>query len=249
MTLRFYNQQLAENLNLRCPVSAPLLSIDDLTAFAERHGFPVVIKADHSVAGQGVKICTNKSETALAWSDLFAKSPDGSLTVQRYIVGTPAMCALSAVDGQVLASLSALKIHVHPVITGPSSVVKFVENAEMLDTAKKMVSALHYSGFISFDFIVEAESQNAWLIECNQRPVPISHLGRLAPEFVKALGGQSQNPVKEVPIGLEMALYPQEWMRLKGGAPASGLQRDIPEDDAPLLAAYTHRLRHSIESS
>jgi hypothetical protein len=87
------------------------------------------------------------------------------------------MRAISAMEGAVLGGLSAYKLETHPAPTGPSTVVEFFENVEMAQEAASVTRDFELSGFASFDFMIEAQSGAAYLIELNPRPTPVCHLG------------------------------------------------------------------------
>lgn len=58
----------------------------------------------------------------------------------------------------------------------PATVVRFVNNPEMEDTARRLVRQLGVSGLVGFDFMVEAATGAAHLIEMNVRATPACHL-------------------------------------------------------------------------
>jgi len=68
--------------------------------------------------------------------------------------------------------------------------VRFVYNPDMRRTAGALIEAWGLTGFIGFDFIVDSQ-ESAWLIECNPRPVSISHMGaRVGEDLCRALHRQ-----------------------------------------------------------
>jgi len=48
-----------------------------------------------------------------------------------------------------------------------------MHNAEMIETVKRIVSALHLTGLIGFDFMIETGTGAAWVIEMNPRNTPV----------------------------------------------------------------------------
>ena len=101
--------------------------------------------------------------------------------------------------------------------TGPSTVARIIHNQEMVEAARRIVRALNISGLIGFDFMIEAATGAAYLIEMNPRHTPICALrlgpGRDLPEALLAkIAGR---PVRERPPRTERDIivsFPETWM-------------------------------------
>ncbi|HLP78006.1 MAG TPA: ATP-grasp domain-containing protein, partial [Candidatus Paceibacterota bacterium] len=171
---------------------------------------------------------------------------DGCITANQFIPGTPAMCLVVAVNGTVLAALTAVKERSFPEQTGPSSVVRFVPNAEMRRTAAELTSAWKLTGFIGYDFILDSDGA-AWLIECNPRPTPIAHLGALAGEDLCAALFNHLTSRPPVPVairsGLVVAHFPQEMARDAASPFLTDGYHDVPEDDPELMHLMLRKSR------
>jgi len=76
-----------------------------LEAFADEVGLPVVIKSEGSQAGSGVWICRTIEEVRRGWEERHRRTPGRRALVQKFIDGQPAMRAIAAVDGRVVAGL------------------------------------------------------------------------------------------------------------------------------------------------
>lgn len=146
---RFAN--LASSLGLRVPRSWTAQEFDTGIELDR-----VVIKPRHSCSGRGVRISTPANAVELSPGD----------TVQEYIDGDEVSGFGIARNGQLFAPI----VYRGTVFSGSVAVC-----FERLDgghaTEKWMqdfVAATGYTGFIAFDFIVDAESQ-CWAIECNPR--------------------------------------------------------------------------------
>ena len=88
----------------------------------------------------------------------------------------------------------------------------------MSAAAEKMVRRLKLSGLHGFDFMLEASTGNARLIEINPRATQVGHLtlgpGRDLPAALyAALSGEDLHPAPKVTENDIIALFPQEWMR------------------------------------
>jgi hypothetical protein len=235
---------LAGQLGVRAPAYAVIRSRDDAFAFAEKHELPVVLKAEESFAGLGVSICRDDAALDTAILRMTASKPRAlseGLLVQSFVPGKTAMRAVVAWRGQVLSGLSAIKVETHPTGTGPSSVVEFIEHAEMMKTVQAMVAALSFSGFASLDFILDAAGA-AHLLELNARPTPICHLGHylgqdLCVSLREALAGNIHTDSDPAGLPKKVALFPQEWVRDPSSPHFKDAFHDVPWEDPDLVEA------------
>jgi 3',5'-cyclic AMP phosphodiesterase CpdA len=237
--------ELASSLTVRTPGHAVVRSESDALAFAARHGYPTVLKEEDSAAGFGVFICKDEAELRQAIRKASGNEAVFSqgLLAQTFIPGRTAMRVVVARQGKVLGGLSATKLETWPSATGPSTCVELMEHAEMKASAESIVAALGYSGFASFDFMVDAEG-GAHLIELNARPTPITHLGErlgacLCRHLYAALTGQPPAAGEPRGLPLRVALFPQEWVRDQNSQHLrDGVYHDAPWDEPDLVEAY-----------
>lgn len=244
-TTRGKLMRLAEAAGVRIPAAASLTAPGDLERWAARHGFPAVLKVDGSWGGLGVSVVGDLAQARKAlhgathppayrallhlilrrdpshlWGWLAAARP--GMTVQAYIAGRPANCAVACWRGEVLAGISVVALQTQSA-AGPASVVRIIENAEMSETARRLVRALGLSGFCGLDFVIEAATGAAYLIEINPRATPISHLalgaGHDLPAALHArLQGEPVGAAR-APIGARpgcgdvIVMFPGEWQR------------------------------------
>src|SRR6185312_3887611 len=97
------------------------------------------------------------------------------VNVQASIRGHDATMAVACWRGKVLAAISFDVLHVWQP-KGPASVLRLTDNREMPAAAEKIVSKLELSGLYGFDFMIEEEPGNAFLIEMNPRATQTCHL-------------------------------------------------------------------------
>ncbi len=248
---------LARELGLRTPEGGSVSSVGEAVALAERIGFPVYLKKAFSWAGQGVVRCHGPDELARAFQSMRPprKNPafdyarrllgrdwyptNETVDLQAAIDGTPALYSLAAWWGVKLAGYSGRKVQTTHE-NGPSSVIHLAAHDEMARTASEMVAATGATGFMAFDFMVERDTGHAYLIECNPRPVPCSHLGsRIGVDLPQALIDAVRGDVRQRPPAAHaetVALFPQEWRRSPEALAAFDGFVDVPENDAALLA-------------
>lgn len=264
----------AAGLGVRIPPYC--VADDDATVFreADRWGYPVVLKAEYTCGGHGVCIASDPGQLraalattaggATAWNrwrtaarhrmwSLAGLTGTAGLppVLQAFVPGVPAMRTVSAWRGQVLEGVSFVAERVHPTPTGSSTVVRYIEHDEMAVSVRRLVAALGCSGFVSFDFMLDAEHGRAHLIEMNPRPIGTAHLGRMfGHDPYAALLARLRN---EPPISVQasiapdraIALFPKEMERDPENLDrlrAADILHDVPHDDPATVAVYLRRL-------
>ena len=244
------------------PETAELHSPDELDEWLATHELPCVLKVDGSWSGNGVRVVHSRSEAHRAFQRLGDRCPfwlalkrgvinrdpywlpeslghvAGSVSVQSYIRGRPANCAVFCWQGRVLAGIAVDVLQTREANT-PATIVRLVDRPEMLNAAKVLASRLQMSGFFGLDFMVEAATDRAYVIEMNARPTPLCHL-RLGPgrdlvgALISALSGHPllASCVTQAEI---IAYFPDAGRMDDGEIPADAYY-DIPVG-APALVA------------
>ena len=254
---------LARSRSIPVPDSAPVASIEDLRELAEQRPFPWVIKADGSWAGLGVRVVGSLAEAetmyrrmnrpvapylvlreALVERDYFWAQPwlsqvRPAISVQSFIVGRPANCAVACWKGEVLAGI-AVEVENAESATGPSTVVRIVESAQMLDAARGVVGALGMSGMVGFDFMIEDATGIPYLIEMNPRNTPITHI-RLGADrdLVEALlartAGRPQRTRSAVTEQDLVVFFPHTWKHDPNSPFLNRGFHDVPWEEPALV--------------
>jgi hypothetical protein len=250
---------LATSFGIRCPETKAIRDLDAAAAALSHRAYPAVLKADGMFGGKGVRIVRGKEEGLAAFRELklparwpqsakravmamslspldayfHARGP--AVTLQDYVAGRPANRAVVCWKGKVLAGISAEAIEVAHE-TGPSTVVRIIESAEMDAAAELLVQKLGMSGFCGFDFVIDAE-QRAWLIETNPRITPVVHLRRnadLIGALYQHLTGVPARPRPALTTA-KVALFPHEWLRNPASDHLLSSYHDVPWDHADLV--------------
>jgi biotin carboxylase len=236
---------VAERAGVAQPRHANVFNEADALAFAAECGYPLVLKEEESQAGFGVFICNSEAELKLA---LLRSSQNpavfsAGLLGQSFVEGRTAMRVVVALRGRVLGGLSAIKLETWPRSTGPSTCVELIEHPEMKASAAAMIEALGYSGFASFDFMLDGQGR-AYLIELNPRPTPITHLGErfgscLCRHLYGALTGSATSLGEPQGLPSKVVLFPQEWVRdQRSPHLVPDVFHDVPWDEPDLVEAY-----------
>src|SRR2546425_11953922 len=113
---------------------------------------------------------------------------------------------------------------------------------------ERMVRGLNLSGVHGFDFLLEAHTGNAYLIEINPRATQVGHLalgpGRDLPAALYAiLAGKAVESAPKVTDNDTIALFPHEWIRNPTSAYLRSGYHDVPWEEPELLHACIRRFQ------
>ncbi|MBX9594199.1 MAG: ATP-grasp domain-containing protein [Roseomonas sp.] len=169
-----YGLTVPESLPLGTPEAATLA----------RHS-AVVVKPVHSCSGRGVRI--------LAAGDALPVETDPHL-VQRFVRGAEFSTCSLAHQGRVLGTT----IYRGAQMSG-SVAVSFerVDHPAIESWAARFIAASHWSGFISFDLIVD-DAGTPWGIECNPRTTSGLHFFEPA-DIARSLADPTAPPPRHRP--------------------------------------------------
>jgi hypothetical protein len=270
--------EIARQENIRAPKTGVIENIDELKIWVAQTGFPIVLKANGTSGGDGVRVAHTLEQAERAFRTLQAPplmaraakralvDQDKTLVwpsllrhrsivnAQTFVAGHEATSTVACWEGNVLASLHFEVINKRDS-AGPSSVVRFVENAEMLTAAEKLVRRLKLSGVHGFDFMLEAHTGNAHLIEINPRSTQVGHLtlgpGRDLPAALyAALSGDPLRAGPKVTENDTITLFPQEWLRDPASPFLISGYHDVPWEEPELLRdCVAKRWKQSLRSS
>ena len=261
--------EMAQEENIRVPSTEVIKHNADLSDCISRLGFPLVLKADGSSGGDGVRIAHNLEEAenglrTLAAPPLLARALKRALIDQdmtlvwrsllrrRYVVngqawvmGREATSAVACWNGAVLASVQFEVLNKQDA-GGPSTVLRCIDNAEMSAAAVKMVKRLALSGLNGFDFMLETDTGHAYLIEINPRATQVGHLtlgpGHDIPAAItEAISGESIQPAPKVTQNEIIALFPQEWIRNPESEYLRSGYHDVPWEEPELVRVCVRR--------
>lgn len=257
---------VARNEGLRVPDMAAVRTIDDFDSWQRNHAFPWVLKADGTFGGRGVRIVTSLEQARLGFAELngefslargikrlvgyrdpFWVGPwwhnvRPSVLVQAHIQGYPANCAAVCWKGKVLGEIS-VDVMTTSGSTGPATVVNVIDNREIAVAAERVASRLELSGLFGLDFVIDATSGAAYLIEINPRCTPVCHLqlgkGRdLAGALWAQLSGVACRDEPPVTGNPRIAYFPGAWLD-RNRHLASSFQ-DVPWGEPDLVEELLH---------
>lgn len=257
--------QLAQEESVRVPRTTVVSHPDQLATICADMSFPLVLKADGTSSGEGVRIVRTLEEAHRAFR--FLQSPPSairaakralidrdmrsvmpvllrqrnSVSAQEFIQGQDATSLVACWKGSVRASLH-FEVLKKQHKNGPASVMRRIEHRELDLAISRIVSRLELSGILGFDFLLEQKSGNPYLIEVNPRPTQVGHLslgrGRDIPAALyAAVTGTEINEAPPVTEKDTIALFPQEWVRNPQSVFLRSAYHDIPWEEPDLIRA------------
>ena len=254
---RVATMAIAAECGVRCPQTAAVRSRADVTRWLGQHRGPAVLKTDGSWGGRETWVIRTAADVGKGWRRL-SRPPAVArcikrllverdpwplrarlagyrprLSIQSYVDGVPGNAAVACLEGEPLGAVQTEVVR-GVGSTGPSTVVRIVQHPEMLAAVRAMVERLHMSGLIGLDFMLEAGTGHAYLIEVNPRATPTSHLisadgDDLLAALRSALGYSGRPPrTLDYPTDGLVALFPQELRRDPTSELVDVAYHDIP---------------------
>jgi ATP-grasp domain/Phosphoribosylglycinamide synthetase, ATP-grasp (A) domain len=256
---------IAEEEGIRVPKTSVIANRRELKQWLSGAGLPVVLKANGTSGGTGVRIASSEDEAIRAFDSLHSAPPSYLspiqawwrkskaivwpslpprrvvVNAQAHVIGRDAISEVACWKGVVLAELG-FEVLTKQYARGPASVLRVLDNAEMSLAIEKVVRRLNLSGLHGFDFILEEQTGKPYLIEMNPRATQIGHLtlgpGHDLPAALYAAA--SGDPIQPVPAITEkdtIALFPQEWIRDRRSAFLLSAYHDVPWQEPEFIRA------------
>jgi hypothetical protein len=268
---------LAQVEGIRVPKSTVIADTNDLRKWAAETGFPAVLKANGTSGGDGVRVVQTIEEAERAFRTLQAPpllaraakrallDRDATLVwpsllrrrhvvnAQAFVLGREATSVVACWKGSLLASLH-FEVLNKGESSGPATVLRLIQHAEMSAAAEKMVRRLNLSGIHGFDFMLEARTGDAYLIEINPRATQVGHLtlgpGRDLPAALySVVSGKSVQASPRVTENDTIALFPQEWLRDPASPFLESAYHDVPWIQPELVRYCVRRHQKKISGA
>jgi hypothetical protein len=189
--------RVAQSLGIRVPLTQTLNSSEELKDW--KFDKAAVLKLDGTWGGEGVTIVHSRTEAAqtfhstpktmkawMAWKRFLINRhffalwawqtrKISKMTIQEFIPGRPATTMFACWRGEVLAS-STVEVLVSQSPTGAANVVRVIKNKEIEAAVQLLARKLQLSGFHGLDFVLEQDTEAAYLVELNPRATQLGHL-------------------------------------------------------------------------
>ncbi len=255
--------EIAQSCGVRCPRTIKT-QIEDADLLTNLH-YPVLIKADGSWGGKFVRLVKNVTEARRTISEFGLPATWPSLArnqcarfvpaklvhrwfgrlrqicVQEFVPGAPANRAVVCWRGEVLAGVSVRVVET-VYMFGPAAVVEVFDDPDMTEAANILVKKLNLSGFIGFDFVLDAQDRPC-LIEMNPRVTPSAYLrldkeeANLSAALFHCMTGAGSAVRPSSPTSRLIALFPQELQRSLQSDYITRNYDDVPWEDPSLVMA------------
>lgn len=116
----------------------------------------------------------------------------------------------------------------------------------MVATAQKMTRRLQLSGLYGFDFILEAATGYAYLIEMNPRATQVGHLALgpghdLPAALYAAITGDEIRATPRITDKDTIALFPQEWLKNPVSEFLHSAYHDVPWEEPEFVSTCLER--------
>ena len=264
VSARYELLRIAQEEGCCVPNTELVETVDDLNACQARQPFPWVLKADETWGGRGVRIAYTAEQAQKYfgevsnpfrfrravkrmvvnrdpfWMQPWWEGRKPAVVVQAYVHGRPGNCAVVCWEGKLLAGIG-VEVASADGLTGPASIVRVLNNPDMISYAERIARRLHLSGFFGLDFMIEDRTNQAYLIEMNPRCTPLCHLrlgkGRdMIGGLWARLSGQPIPDTQAITENDMIAYFPQA-LNSKSEFLESSYQ-DIPPNEPELIKEF-----------
>lgn len=166
--------QMLNEIGVNQPEWSALTSMDDINAFVERVGFPVLVRPSYVLSGAAMNVCSNKEELERFLMLAANVSEDHPVVVSKFIEHAKEI-EMDAVarDGEILAYAISEHIEFAGVHSGDATIQfppqkLYVETVRRIKRISRQIAkALHINGPFNIQFM--ARDNDILVIECNLR--------------------------------------------------------------------------------
>lgn len=165
---------LLDTLNIRQPAWASFTDLEELRAFAERVGYPVLVRPSYVLSGSAMKVCYDQEQLELYTRQASEVSPEYPVTVSKFFQKVKEV-ELDAVaqHGEVKAFVISEHIENAGVHSGdativlPPQTVNEETRSRIEEVGRAVARALEITGPFNIQFL--AKDNQVYVIEANLR--------------------------------------------------------------------------------
>ncbi|XP_047132753.1 pyruvate carboxylase, mitochondrial isoform X1 [Hydra vulgaris] len=169
---------IANNIPVVPGTDSPVKKIDEVAAFCEKYGYPVILKAAYGGGGRGMRVVRNKDELPkmfeLATSEATAAFGDGSMFVEKFIE-SPRHIEVQIIGdhyGSVVhlfeRDCSVQRRHQKVIEIAPAPLLNEKTRRTLTECAVRLCKAVNYGNAGTVEFLLD-ENGNHYFIEVNAR--------------------------------------------------------------------------------
>jgi hypothetical protein len=254
--------RVAQSLGIRVPLTQTINSAEELKDW--KFDTPAVLKLDGTWGGEGVMVVHSLTEATekfhstpktlkawMAWKRylvnrhffalwVWQRRKTSKMTIQEFIAGRPATTMFACWRGEVLAS-STVKVLASQAPTGAANVVQVLKNDEIEEAVRLLARKFQLSGFHGLDFVLDEDTDAAYLLELNPRATQLGHLnlsahGDLAGVMAAKLKNEAPDSIaSENQIQSAVAFFPFAFKSNPGSVYLHQGHHDVPWDEPALV--------------
>jgi carbamoyl-phosphate synthase large subunit len=165
---------LLDRLNIKQPAWDAFVDLDSLLQFAEREGYPVLVRPSYVLSGSAMNVCYNQEELTRYVQEAAAVSPEHPVTVSKFLRKVKEV-ELDAVAqyGEVKAFVISEHIENAGVHSGDATIVLPPQNLNeqtmkrIEEVGHAVARALEITGPFNMQFL--AKDNEVYVIEVNLR--------------------------------------------------------------------------------
>jgi biotin carboxylase len=199
-------KEVVETAGARYPDTFCPSSLNELDEIIDRIDFPVYIKMKQSRNSTGLRYVEDPNDIKDAYLDVIRRNdlgPEQLPLIQRCIKGPEIAMSELAQNGEVIAHTAHVGVRYIPRNGGTTCCRKTVVHERCAREAEKIIRSIGYTGFISLDFMIDENTQEIFVIDCNPRPsicINVGYYGDvdMIPEWIKIASGQKAQTLRQI---------------------------------------------------
>ncbi|MCS3918643.1 carbamoyl-phosphate synthase large subunit [Fervidibacter sacchari] len=203
-------RQLMQQIGEPIPESVAVTSVEEAIAFANRIGYPVIIRPAYTLGGTGGGIANNEDELRQIVQRGLALSLIGQVLVEQCVLGWKELeyevmrdSADNCITVCAMENFDPMGVHTgESIVVAPTQTLTDVEYQMLRSAALKIIRALGIEGGCNIQFALDPNSLRYFVIEVNPR---VSRSSALAS---KATGYPIARVAAKIAIGLRLDEIP-----------------------------------------
>ncbi len=203
-------RQLMQQIGEPIPESVAVTTVEDAIAFANRIGYPVIIRPAYTLGGTGGGVANNEEELRQIVQRGLALSMIGQVLVEQCVLGWKEIEYEVMRDGAdncitvcAMENFDPMGVHTgESIVVAPTQTLTDVEYQMLRSASLKIIRALGIQGGCNIQFALDTNSFRYYVIEVNPR---VSRSSALAS---KATGYPIARIAAKIAIGLRLDEIP-----------------------------------------
>jgi carbamoyl-phosphate synthase large subunit len=199
-------KQLMEELNQPIPESEIVETVEEAVTFANKIGYPIIVRPAFTLGGTGGGMCNNEEELRVIAENGLKLSPVTQCLIERSIAGYKEIeyevmrdSADNAIVVCNMENYDPVGIHTgDSIVFAPSQTLSDYEYQMLRDASLKIIRALKIEGGCNVQLALDPHSFNYYVIEVNPR---VSRSSALAS---KATGYPIAKLAAKIAVGLTL---------------------------------------------